>query len=292
MSSEPVLAASDLSPSADEAIRQAYAWAQRRGLELMLCQIVPRAGGDLLLRQSAVDAIEQTRLEARIAELLCQRAAALTGRSPDWFSIVVDAGTPYVELVRQAEELQAGLVVVGGHVPAGLGGLLIGNVAARVVRHAPCPVLVARAHTRSGRILVGVDLSDRSLAVLEAAAEEARLRRARLTVWTSIERQMLAAENVAQLGAVYPFLEGQYRDVRQNASSRIAAMLSGIGAEADVEVVDESPTAGLLEAAARLDADLVVVGAVGVGTPLRTTLGRVAEKVTGRCPSSVLVVRP
>ena len=53
-------------------------------------------------------------------------------------------GRPGQEIVALAEELGAGLIVVGGR---GLGGMkraLMGSVSDSVVRHASCPVLVAR----------------------------------------------------------------------------------------------------------------------------------------------------
>jgi len=53
-------------------------------------------------------------------------------------------GRPDVEIVTLAEELGAGLIVVGSR---GLGGIrraLMGSVSYSVVRHAYCPVLVVR----------------------------------------------------------------------------------------------------------------------------------------------------
>ena len=53
-------------------------------------------------------------------------------------------GRPDAEIVRLAEKLDAGLVVVGSR---GLGGIrraLLGSVSDSVVRHARCPVLVVR----------------------------------------------------------------------------------------------------------------------------------------------------
>jgi nucleotide-binding universal stress UspA family protein len=57
-------------------------------------------------------------------------------------------GRPGQEIVALAEELGAGLIVMGGR---GLGGMkraLMGSVSDSVVRHAHCPVLVARGSHR------------------------------------------------------------------------------------------------------------------------------------------------
>ncbi len=54
-------------------------------------------------------------------------------------------GDPGHEIVGFAKELQAGLIVMPSHGRTGLAHMLLGSVAERVVRLAPCPVLVLRA---------------------------------------------------------------------------------------------------------------------------------------------------
>ena len=57
-------------------------------------------------------------------------------------------GRPDVEIVRLAEQLGAGIVVVGSRGRGGLRTALLGSVSDSVVRHAPCPVLVVRKETQ------------------------------------------------------------------------------------------------------------------------------------------------
>ncbi|MDP3070848.1 MAG: universal stress protein [Opitutaceae bacterium] len=49
------------------------------------------------------------------------------------------------EIVRMALRQRADLIVIATHGQTGLDRLILGSTAERVVRHAPCPVLVARA---------------------------------------------------------------------------------------------------------------------------------------------------
>lgn len=51
------------------------------------------------------------------------------------------SGTPYHEIVRYADERQIDLIVIGTHGRSGVARVLIGSVAEKVVRKAPCPVL-------------------------------------------------------------------------------------------------------------------------------------------------------
>ena len=54
----------------------------------------------------------------------------------------VKIGEPFWDICRIAEEEKVDLIVMGSHGRTGLAHVLLGSVAERVVRHAPCPVLV------------------------------------------------------------------------------------------------------------------------------------------------------
>ncbi len=56
----------------------------------------------------------------------------------------VARGTPFLEIVRYAKENVVDLVIVGTHGRGAIAHMLLGSVADRVVRKAPCPVLVVR----------------------------------------------------------------------------------------------------------------------------------------------------
>ena len=56
--------------------------------------------------------------------------------------IVVEVGVPHEKIVEVAAQREADLIVMGTHGMTGLAHMLIGSVAERVVRFAPCPVLV------------------------------------------------------------------------------------------------------------------------------------------------------
>ncbi len=51
--------------------------------------------------------------------------------------------TSYHEIIEFAKEKKADLILINSHKP-GLGDYLLGSTASKVVRHAPCSVLVAR----------------------------------------------------------------------------------------------------------------------------------------------------
>jgi universal stress protein A len=53
-------------------------------------------------------------------------------------------GTPYHEIVAYARENDIDLIIMGTHGRTGLAHLLLGSVAEKVIRRAPCPVLTVR----------------------------------------------------------------------------------------------------------------------------------------------------
>ena len=67
-------------------------------------------------------------------------AAEASGVDAD---VVVLAGNPATEILEYAKNVEADTIVIASHDP-GLADYLIGSVAAKVVRHAHCSVLVVR----------------------------------------------------------------------------------------------------------------------------------------------------
>jgi universal stress protein A len=57
----------------------------------------------------------------------------------------LDAGIPYQRIAERVGQLKADIIVMATHGRTGLSHLLLGSVAEKVVRTAPCPVLTVRA---------------------------------------------------------------------------------------------------------------------------------------------------
>lgn len=59
-------------------------------------------------------------------------------------STEITSGQPFVEIVKKAKSLNANLIVMGTHGRSGLSHVLLGSVAEKVLRLAPCPVMIIR----------------------------------------------------------------------------------------------------------------------------------------------------
>jgi universal stress protein A len=78
----------------------------------------------------------QAEAESRLQTLAAGQSVAV--------ETLVVWGSPPVEICRIAQERRVDLIVMGTHGRTGLAHLFIGSVAERVVRYAPCSVLIVR----------------------------------------------------------------------------------------------------------------------------------------------------
>ncbi|RYD65077.1 MAG: universal stress protein, partial [Verrucomicrobiaceae bacterium] len=61
----------------------------------------------------------------------------------------INSGVPWARIVERAQQGGVDLIVMPTHGRTALKRLMMGSVDERVVRHAPCPVLIVRQHQAS-----------------------------------------------------------------------------------------------------------------------------------------------
>jgi nucleotide-binding universal stress UspA family protein len=59
----------------------------------------------------------------------------------------VISGKPFIEIIRYARDEKIDMIIMATHGRSGLKSVMLGSVADRVVRKAPCPVLTIRSDT-------------------------------------------------------------------------------------------------------------------------------------------------
>ena len=74
--------------------------------------------------------------------------AVMDANGPKTVPVVMTSSTPAYAIVDYARDHEVDLVIMGTHGRGAVGRLLMGSVAERVVRTAPCPVLTVRSRER------------------------------------------------------------------------------------------------------------------------------------------------
>jgi nucleotide-binding universal stress UspA family protein len=143
-----ILVATDFSDCAREAIDYALSFAERVGAEVDIVHVVERpmyfevgVAHNLQLRHDVDQWLRE--LKQAAAKRLDALVSELRKRNPGARSWLRE-GMPVEEILNAARETTADLIVIGTHGRTGLPHVLLGSVAERVVRGAPCPVLTVR----------------------------------------------------------------------------------------------------------------------------------------------------
>lgn len=247
--------------------------------EIVLVSVVPLRGNPPAPDNEAAASARAE--HERLAAALGERGLRARGE--------VLAGDPATEIVELAARQRASLIALATHGRSGVARLIRGSTAEMILRSTRTPVLLANpkaveaAPSRSHRILVPIDGSERTGLVLPLVREIASHEGAEVVVQYVLELPeaftpthaptVLAAKQAEARAIVEPFRK-QLGDLRSRG-----------------EIDRGSPVAAILDRAEREKADLVVLATHGRSGAARWALGSVAEEVVrhGRCP--VLVVR-
>src|SRR6266545_1167979 len=146
MTAQRFLIPVDFSEYANQAVEYAIGLASKLGARLTLLHVIqplPLAGVDMgvTLPYTYIQDLEAEIANSMQAYLERVTAAGLEGE------IAVVHGVPFQEILETAKTQQVDLIVMGTHGRTGLQHVLLGSVAEKVVRLAPCPVLVVRQPT-------------------------------------------------------------------------------------------------------------------------------------------------
>jgi nucleotide-binding universal stress UspA family protein len=288
-----VLCATDLSPASEPAWQTAQRLGQLFGAEVLVLHVVPPVPIPMegyFPPQMYQEVVEGARREAEAS--LAALVAGVSNPPLKVRSRVVE-GSPAERIVDVAGEESADLIVVGTRGRTGLGRLLVGSVADRVVRTARCPG--ATRTTRIGRILYATDFSPTARAawpwVLALAnTSGAGVDLLHVTVQPVPDRHL----SPELLGRMAKLLEEQAQTEAERFLQDAGRTWPGGLPRERVQVLISHGVVGdqVVHWAQERRADLIVMGTHGWSGLVRWMLGSVSHHViqTARCP--VLTVGP
>ena len=218
----------------------------------------------------------------------------------------VRTGRAYREISELASKVGAQLIVIATHGRTGLRRLMLGSTAERVVRHAPCPVLVvrekerefvdlgkgkggAKADLRISKILVPVDFSDSSREGLLYAISFARRFGASLILLHAIQVQPFipaAGHTVHERMPAPGVIE---RAARLRARKFLKEVDFG-GVNYEMEIQAGAPAHEICRFAENANVELIITSTQGQTGLAHALIGSTAEHVVRYAHSPVLVV--
>ena len=147
-----ILVPTDFSEASDAALHYATELALTLGARLALLHVPGKTGEhfEANFPHGQFEAATRERLSSFLTTEQLERLR------PEY---VLRVGGPAEQIVRYADLVDAGLIVMGTHGRSGLAHALMGSVAEQVVRSAPCPVLLVRARKQVAAVVPGAEVT-------------------------------------------------------------------------------------------------------------------------------------
>jgi nucleotide-binding universal stress UspA family protein len=289
--SRAIIAATDFSAPSRHAAQRAALLARASGASMTLSHIV---GGSALddLRRWLADASQAAGVIELDARQRLQELAAELGRSQGIDVLThLGIGHPVEQVVRHADDVDAGLLVTGTRGAGFFRGVVFGSTAERIADRSSRPVLMVRQlpHEPYRRILVPVDFSVWSRSAIELARQIAP--EASLVLMHAVE---VPFEGKMRLAGVAEDVVIRYRDAAQReALQRLRELAADAGLDA-ARVRMSAPSGAdpwmlIVQEEQEQDCDLVVIGRQGRHALDEFLLGSTTRMVISDGAGDVLI---
>jgi nucleotide-binding universal stress UspA family protein len=296
-----ILVPLDGSPFAEHALPLAMTLARHAGATLHLVQVhVPvLAVNGVTILDDRLDRTLRDRERVYLEDVRCRVA--------DRVHVPVLSALPIGgvadELIEQARQCAADLIVMTTHGRGALSRLWLGSIADEMMRHGLAPVLLMRppegpvdlaVEPTPRHMLIPLDGTPDAERVLPAAVELAGLFDSACTLLEVVPPVPILGYDVSgyATGGTDVALLGQLQESARAYVSRVQEWLTARVRRADTDViVNEQPAHAILEEARARGCDLIALQTHGRGGLSRLVLGSVADRVVRGASCAVLVNR-
>lgn len=280
-----ILVPMDFSEQAKTALRYAGSFAENSGASLFVIHVIesPQALPDM--PPGPQEDVERTVID-QLAAVARKEVSPFVPVNP-----MVRTGKAHQEIVHVAKDFGVDMIIISTHGFTGMKHIFVGSTAERVVRYAPCPVLVVRddpAKKKLERILVAIDFSEHSRKALHQAVGLAEGSGALLTLFHVIDVYHGPEDGDLPPQAVEERLRAQSAEqLKLWAEREIPKSL-----RVNTEIRLGQSVYEIVTAAQDFKSDLIVLGTHGRSGLKRFLVGSTAERVVRYASCAVLTVRP
>ncbi|MGB3713290.1 MAG: universal stress protein [Candidatus Promineifilaceae bacterium] len=291
MNFKKILVPLDQSELAERALTPALHIAEGMSAEIVLLHVVVPLELDLVLYESSLRHGEEM-AEAYLAFIRTRFVDA----QPDMTAKVIVSSVVPTAVINYAQGSDVDLIVMSSHGRSGLSRWRYGSVAAKVLRQAPCAMLVIPAETETelftfGRILVPLDGSEMAEQALEPAMAIARAAAAELVLLRVVALPYIAVEflsterNIEQIEA----------EASREASAYLQHLKESLAGEHHILIRTETIIGPAADAISDYvnenNVDIIVMSSHGRSGILLWTYGSVAEKVLLGTDCATMIIR-
>lgn len=285
-----ILAATDFSAPARHAADRAARLAHETGAQLTLMHAVSGRALDELRQWLGAGHAAETRLLEDADQQLRKLADELASTRRVQTQTHLASGPVIIEIEREVEAVQAGLVVLGARGASFVRRLVLGSTSERLLKHTRRPVLVVKQppHQPYRRVLVALDFSPSSVHAIALARRVAPS--ARLVLLHACEVPFEGKLRVAGVDTA------RIEHYRRQAGTAATQQLHHIAQQAGLApglweacVVEGEPWQRIVEQEEACNCDLVVLGRHGRFAAEDFLLGSVTRSVLIEGNSDVLV---
>lgn len=295
MTIQRILYATDLSSGSEPAWHEAKQLGRLFNAEILLVHVVPFVvlpTEGYFPPQLYDELVKSARREAESGFDRLLGSVAASGLK---VRIRLEDGAPAQRILEVANEERADVVIVGTHGRTGLQRAILGSVADRLVRQAPCPVVTVpptlgdKPGGKIRRICYATDFSPSARAawpwaIAMASAADAEVDLVHVT-FSPVPDRHLSAEALGRIGHM---LHEQGRAEAQ----RFLEQSPFPGGRISVRLSHGDPGEQIVHQAQAQSADLIVMGTHGWSGVVRWMLGSVAHHVIQAAPCPILTIAP
>ncbi len=302
MTLDNILIPTDFSACADHALDHALEVADRFGTHLHILHVVNELDPDWYgvtdAQERAVQLRDQIRTEAQERlETLAPEKDHYDFKTTISLQLSFDVADSINEYV---EEEAIDLVVMGTHGRKGLDRLMLGNVADKIIRHAPCPVMTVREEVpwmeededlSFDDILAPIDFSEHSREALRMSKFFAGQYQARLHLMFVAEKRTVPTFSDTGLpGVGVVEMDPQIVDNAEEALQQLDENIEGPEVQAAYHVREGNVSEDVVDFAETRGVSLIVMATRGLTGVSRFLLGSNTERIVRVAPCPVLTI--
>lgn len=271
-----IIAAIDFSDCSINALEHALSIAKKSKSNLLMLWVNnPNTTKTILSSDLSDDLLEE--VEHQFLRLITKYRDQLPDSKIDF---IIREGKVYKEIVGQAKESDAWLIVAGTHGSSGFEEFWMGSNANRIVTAAPCPVITIRA---------GVSI-DRNLAKIVVPMDSSMETRQKIPY---VAELALMFDAEVHLLTLFTTTVGNVRRTIRSYTKQAMKYLKEHDVKCvNVEMDSENITISAIEYAQSIDANLIAIMTEQEKSAANLWLGPYAQQMVHHSPIPVLSIHP